>query len=134
MLSEPKLYANLKAPDLDEALEFYAGKLGLAILWDGEIMPGHREVLFAAGGSGVVCLEPGKPPESQSTPVSFAVADVEATVSALREQGVAFEEYDLPSLKTEQGIASVGDLKAAWFKDPGGNLLAVISDVTAVAV
>ena len=77
MLERSKLYANLKAPDLDEAVEFYAGKLGLAVLWDGDIIPGHREALFSAGG-GVVCVEAGQPTESQTTPASFAVADVEA--------------------------------------------------------
>ena len=128
MLRGSTLYANLKAPDLDAAVEFYAGKLGLTVLWDGEIMPRHREVLFSVAG-GVVCIEEGEPPLSQSTPASFAVADVEQTVEELRNRGVAFEEYDLPSLKTEEGVAAIGDLKAAWFKDPGGNLLAVTSDL-----
>src|SRR5262245_8842171 len=49
MLRGSTLYANLKAPDLDAAVEFYAGKLGLTVLWDGEIMPRHREVLFLGG-------------------------------------------------------------------------------------
>lgn len=128
MLGGSTLYANLKAPDLDAAVEFYAGTLGLSVLWDGEIMPGHREVLFSAAG-GVVCIEEGEPVQGQSTPASFAVVDVEQAVAELRNRGVAFEEYDLPSLKTEQGVASMGDLKAAWFKDPGGNLLAVTSDL-----
>jgi catechol 2,3-dioxygenase-like lactoylglutathione lyase family enzyme len=128
MLGGSMLYANLKAPDLDAALEFYTGKLGLFVLWDGEIMPGHREVLFSTAG-GVVCIEEGEPVQGQSTPASFAVADVEQAVAELRDRGVAFEEYDIPSLKTEEGVASIGDLKAAWFKDPGGNLLAVMSDL-----
>jgi|SRR5215211_4493641 len=131
MLGDSQLFANLKAPDLDAAVEFYAGKLGLGVAWDGEVMPGHREVLFSAGG-GIVCLEQGDVGQSQGTPASFAVEDVEGTVAALREKGVTFEEYDLPSLKTEDGIATVGKLKAAWFKDPGGNLLAVISNLGAM--
>jgi hypothetical protein len=36
-----------------------------------------------------------------------------------------FEEYDLPDLKTEGGIATVAGVRAAWFKDPDGNILAV---------
>ena len=42
----------------------------------------------------------------------------------LRERGVAFEEYDLPDLKTENGIASIGDLRASWARDPDGNIIA----------
>jgi catechol 2,3-dioxygenase-like lactoylglutathione lyase family enzyme len=67
MLGGSMLYANLKAPDLDVALEFYTGKLGLFVLWDGEIMPGHREVLFSTAG-GVVCIEEGEPVQGQARP------------------------------------------------------------------
>jgi hypothetical protein len=57
----------------------------------------------------------------------FRVPDLHATVPALRERGVTFEEYDLPDLKTVDGIASVGDVRAAWCKDPDGNILAIES-------
>jgi hypothetical protein len=57
----------------------------------------------------------------------FRVADLDAVVAGLRERGVEFEEYDLPQLKTEGGIATVGDVRAAWCRDPDGNLLAVES-------
>jgi hypothetical protein len=59
------------------------------------------------------------------------VADIEATVATLRSRGVVFEEYDLPGLKTVNGIAriegnypskGVGE-RAAWFRDSEGNLL-----------
>ena len=82
MLGGSTLYANLKAPDLDAAVEFYAGTLGLSVLWDGEIMPGHREVLFSAAG-GVVCIEEGEPVQGRTTPASFAVVDVEQAVAEL---------------------------------------------------
>ena len=59
------------------------------------------------------------------TVCSFAVPDIEAAVAELRGQGVTFEEYNFPGLKTENGIASIGDQKAAWFKDTEGNILAL---------
>lgn len=132
MLAQATLFANLKASDLDAAVDFYGSKLGLELVWDGEIMPGYRELLFGASG-GIVCIEQGqgKGTEGQ-TLVSFAVGDVEGTVAELRENGVVFEDYDLPSLKTENGVATMGKLKAAWFKDPDGNLLAVTSSVDAM--
>jgi hypothetical protein len=50
---------------------------------------------------------------------------VRATVNGLRERGVVFEEYDLPRLKTEDGVATVGNLSFAWFRDPDGNVVGI---------
>jgi hypothetical protein len=54
------------------------------------------------------------------------VRDVEATVADLRGKGVAFEDYDLPGVKKVNGIAELGDIREAWFKDPEGNILSVV--------
>jgi catechol 2,3-dioxygenase-like lactoylglutathione lyase family enzyme len=131
MLAQATVFANLKAADLDAAAEFYGDTLGLELVFDGDVMPRHREVLFGVNGA-IVCIEQGSSPGGGQTLVSFAVDDVDGTVAALREKGVTFEEYDLPSLKTENGVATIGSLKAAWFKDPSGNLLAVTSSVDAM--
>ena len=48
-----------------------------------------------------------------------------ADVAALQARGVVFEEYDLPGLKTVNGVATIGESKGAWFKDSEGNLLAL---------
>jgi hypothetical protein len=53
--------------------------------------------------------------------MSFTVPDVEAEVRELRERGVVFEEYEAP--KTENGIATMPSGRAAWIKDPDGNLI-----------
>jgi hypothetical protein len=55
------------------------------------------------------------------------VGDLDAVVAALREGGVVFEEYDMPDLKTGNGIATIGDVRDAWFRDPDGNILAIES-------
>ena len=62
--------------------------------------------------------------QSRGTVAGFRVDDLESVVAALRDRGVAFEEYDLPDLKTENGIASIGDLRASWARDPDGNIIA----------
>ena len=65
--------------------------------------------------------------------MAWDVADIDATVAALRARGVVFEEYDLPGLKTVNGIADingnypskgVGE-RGAWFRDSEGNLLGI---------
>ena len=58
--------------------------------------------------------------------VSGAVHDVEREVAELKAKGVRFEEYDTPGMKTEDGIATAGGAKAAWFKDSEGNIMALI--------
>ena len=56
--------------------------------------------------------------------MAFTVADVAAEVAQLEARGVVFESYASP--RTEGGIAAIGPGRAAWFKDPDGNLLALL--------
>ena len=64
----------------------------------------------------------------ETTSASFLCTDVEGTVRDLRGKGVKFEEYDFPGLKTENGIATIGELKTGWFKDSEGNTLAISNE------
>jgi hypothetical protein len=63
---------------------------------------------------------------AQHTLGAFVVRDVQAAVAELRGKGVTFEEYDLPGVKTVDGIAELGGVRGAWFKDPESNILSVI--------
>lgn len=65
--------------------------------------------------------------EAEHTLASWAVSDVRAAVNQLRNRGVRFEDYDLPELKTDDGIATTGDFQEAWFRDPDGNILRIHS-------
>ena len=118
--------ANLKAPDLDEVVAFYEGKLGLPIVDRRSMGPGHGDVVVGVGEAATICVEVGEG-GGADTPIGFEVDDVEAVVGELRARGVEPEEYDLPSVKTENGIASWGDVQAAWIKDPGGNLIGIVT-------
>ena len=68
----------------------------------------------------------------ETTYASFFCEDVEGAVRELRGKGVKFEEYDFPGLKTENGIATTGELKLAWLKDSEGNTLAISNEVAEV--
>jgi hypothetical protein len=57
--------------------------------------------------------------------MSFEVTDVVQEVRELEQRGVGFEDYDLPDLKTVDHVCVLGSDKAAWFKDPDGNVLCV---------
>jgi hypothetical protein len=58
--------------------------------------------------------------------MGFMVADITAEVRDLRQRGVQFEDYDFPGFDKATGIADVGGILAAWFKDSEGNLLGLV--------
>ncbi len=53
------------------------------------------------------------------------MSDIAAEMGDLRARGVRFEEYDLPGLKTVEGVWAQGAERAAWFRDPEGNILCI---------
>jgi hypothetical protein len=57
------------------------------------------------------------------------VSDFDGVVDDLRSRGVTFEEYNSPPVVTENGVATIGGVKSAWFKDPDGNLLGIVTPV-----
>jgi len=63
---------------------------------------------------------------SKASQAFWQVDDVEREVVELKRRGVKFEEYDMPEMKTVNGIAIAGGAKAAWFKDTEGNTMALI--------
>jgi len=65
---------------------------------------------------------------NQATAMSWPIGDrVEAVAEALAAKGVRFEHYDLPGTRREGDVHIAGDLKIAWFKDPDGNTLSIVS-------
>ncbi len=119
----------LPAQDLNRARSFYAEKLGLEPI---EERPGG---LLYRCGTGLFALFASNGSASGShTQIGFEVTDVKAAVRILRARGIVFEEYDLPGLKTVDGVAEIignypskggkGEL-AAWFKDSEGNMLGI---------
>jgi hypothetical protein len=62
---------------------------------------------------------------SKASTAFWSVKDVAAEVAQLKSRGVTFEHYDMPGIKMENGIASGGGAKTAWFKDSEGNILAI---------
>jgi catechol 2,3-dioxygenase-like lactoylglutathione lyase family enzyme len=123
MLTTSRLTANLLVDDLDAAIEFYESKLGLRLAEREEVAPGFEQALFDVGGARLrVAHGPGGG-QTTKTLVVFDVEVLEGELSTLRERGVTIEEYDLESLKTVNGIATIGAYRFAWVKDPTGNIL-----------
>jgi catechol 2,3-dioxygenase-like lactoylglutathione lyase family enzyme len=129
MLENGDVEMRLPAQDLDRARRFYSEKLGLAPV---EERPGGLRYRCRSGEFAL--FESAGRPSGDHTQMGWEVDDIEATVAALRERGLRFEEYDLPGLKTVNGIAEVegnypskGGIgeRAAWFRDSEGNMLGI---------
>jgi catechol 2,3-dioxygenase-like lactoylglutathione lyase family enzyme len=130
MLEQAKIAAIVAVSNVDAAIVFYGETLGLRLTRRRDDLPENREAEFEAGEGTLVVYESVGAGKSRHTVAGFRVDDIEAVVSGLRERGVSFEEYDLPDLKTENGIATMGDVHAAWCRDPDGNIIAFESVTT----
>ncbi len=109
--------------DLDRAKEFYSDMLGLVPF---EERPGVAIRYDTRDGTWFMIYQSEFAGTAKSTCMKFEVGDVHATVNELRDRGVVFEEYDLPGLKTVDGVAHhASGARGAWFKDPDGNILQI---------
>jgi len=127
VLESARIAAVVPVSDVDAAVRFYEGVLGLRLEARRDDIPDNPEAEFSASDGRLAVYKSVGAGQSRHTVAGFRVDDVDAAVADLRERGVVFEEYDFPGLKTENGIATLGDIRAAWFKDPDGNILAVES-------
>jgi catechol 2,3-dioxygenase-like lactoylglutathione lyase family enzyme len=108
--------------DLSTAKEFYGGKLGLTVSDD----RGTAVRYETAAGTWFLVYQSRFGGTAESTCMRFEVTDIEVTVAELRARGIVFEEYDLPGVKTIDGIADhESGARGAWFKDPDGNILQI---------
>jgi predicted enzyme related to lactoylglutathione lyase len=122
MLSNYPIDVVLLAMDLAAAKVFYADKIGLPVLSES---PGA--VTFQCGGdTHLVVTKSSVGTKDEQTQASFRVADVRAEVSELRQRGVKIEDYNMPGLQTQDGIADIGFAWMAWFIDPANNCVGMI--------
>jgi catechol 2,3-dioxygenase-like lactoylglutathione lyase family enzyme len=121
MPAERSFGATIPAKDLNGTRRFYEDVLGVQVITED---PGG--ILYRSGDSTFSLYPTEYAGTAQHTLAAFMVNDVEAAVAELRGKGVTFEEYDMPGLKTVDGIAELGGFKGAWFKDLEGNILSVV--------
>lgn len=121
-------FSGFSVDDLDAARTFYGGALGLRVV-DGEMgnlqltLPGGHEVFIY--------------PKEDHLPVTFTILnfvvdDVDAAVDELNAAGVVTKIYRDPDYNTDEkgiarGRAAGYGPDIAWFRDPAGNVLSVLS-------
>lgn len=122
MLSDFRTHATLPVVDMERAKEFYVGKLGFKV----ETENPAAVFLAAAGDSRFTLFKTPNENRAGHTQMGVSVQNIEQVVADLKSRGVQFEEYDYPTLKTTDSVAETGAGRAAWFKDPEGNMIGLI--------
>ena len=126
MLKNSPIVPYIPATNVARARKFYEENVGLVARE--EVAGG---VVYECGDRSWIFLYPsGGAGTSKASQAFWEVDDVEAEVAELKGRGVVFEEYDMPGMKTVNGIATAGGTKAAWFKDSEGNIMALVQTVT----
>ena len=114
--------ATLPAQDLERAKAWYADKLGLKPTGSDPLGGAQYQL---PDGTGFLLFPSAGKPSGTHTQMALDMQDFDTTVRDLRANGVKFEDYDIPGLKTVNGVAEFGEMKGAWFKDSEGNLIAI---------
>ena len=124
MLADSSAQATIAVKDLKAAKKFYGDTLGLEPEGNGD----EEVQVYRAGNSRVVVYRSQFAGTNKATAATWNLGDeVENVVNDLKRKGVGFEHYDMPGLTRKGDLHVAGTFKAAWFKDPDGNILALSS-------
>ena len=120
MLADKDAMATIAVKDLAAAKKFYQQKLGFSSIGTEEA----GVVTLRSGNSTIVVYESHLAGTNKATSATWGVGnELDAIVRSLAKADVPFEHYDIPGLKREGDVHVAGEFKAAWFKDPDGNIL-----------
>ncbi len=126
MFKDSKAFASYSIDDVAKAKAFYGDVLGI----DVAEVPGMEDLLdlhLSAGNKVMLYAKPDHQPAT-FTVLNFPVEDVDKAVERLKGSGVRFEKYDTEDIKTDaKGVFRDEGMAIAWFKDPAGNILSVMS-------
>ena len=124
MFENTKAFSGFSADDIPRARQFYAETLGLKVTEANGLLTLH----IAGDRPTIIYPKPDHTPAA-FTILNFPVDDIDAAVDALAARGVEFERYDGME-QDEKGISRGPGPEIAWFKDPAGNILAVLESET----
>ena len=121
MLRDHPVYATIPTSDVDRLRSFYEYTLGFEVIEE----TGAAGVFFGAGNRTLFAVTRQSGAASGThTQMGFRVTAIDDEVADLRGRGITLEEYTTP--QTVDGIANVPVGRAAWFRDPEGNLIGMV--------
>jgi predicted enzyme related to lactoylglutathione lyase len=127
MFASTKATNGFAVDDIEAAKQFYGETLGLGVTVMSEEF-GVTTIQLAGGRDTLMYAKPDFVPATY-TILNFEVDDIDAAVDGLASRGVSFERYE-GFEQDEKGIARGQGPSIAWFKDPAGNILAVLQQPT----
>lgn len=123
MLADSPIAAIIPVNDMARAKRFYTETLGLTLTKESP-----EDTRLTTGGTTIGLYETPYGGKAEHTLASWKVDDLDAEMTELRSKGVTFEDYDLPDIKTVDGVVESDTMRGAWFKDSEGNILCVMED------
>lgn len=124
MLSDKEAIAMIAVKNVGDAAVFYEGILGLVR----QSTEGEEVITYRSGKSAINIYRSQYAGSNKATALVWNVGDeLDVIAAALKSKDVLFEHYDLPGLTRDGDVHTGGDMKVAWFKDPDGNLLSLVS-------
>jgi catechol 2,3-dioxygenase-like lactoylglutathione lyase family enzyme len=121
MLRNRTITSIIPVHSIDQTRSFYEDKLGLKSV---RKLPSGEYILTAGEGSEIALREIEGVQPTGMTEITFEVPDIEKEITELESKGVKFEDYSDPEYKTDSHhVCTKDNMKAAWFKDPTGNVL-----------
>jgi catechol 2,3-dioxygenase-like lactoylglutathione lyase family enzyme len=125
MFRDTKAFSGFSVDDLQKAKQFYGQTLGLQVSEENGLL-----TLHLSGGTTVLVYPKDGHVPAEFTILNFPVDDIDKAVDELVARGVSFERYEgFPQDERgiTRGIASGQGPDIAWFKDPAGNILSVLT-------
>jgi catechol 2,3-dioxygenase-like lactoylglutathione lyase family enzyme len=124
MLRDSDAIANLAVKDLSKAKQFYEGTLEFEAVG----REGDEVIVYRSGNTTFNVYRSNEAGTNKATAMTWRVGDtVKAVAQALKAKGVTFEHYDMPGLTLEGDVHVGYGMQVAWFKDPDGNILNIVS-------
>ena len=121
MFRDTRAFSGFAVPDTDAAKDFYGGTLGLEVTDEDGLL-----TLHVAGDRPILIYPKPDHEPANYTILNFPVADIDRAVDDLAAAGVEFESYSGDLETDAKGVFRKAGPPIAWFRDPAGNILAVL--------
>jgi catechol 2,3-dioxygenase-like lactoylglutathione lyase family enzyme len=126
-LSDFPLRASIAVSDIQRAIAFYEGSLGLQPLQSGPSasIPDGSRVYASGGGPALNVYQSVTAGKSPATLATWYVDDIDQVVDQLAAAGVDLVRYDEFEHDARGITPRAGGGRIAWFQDPDGNTFAI---------
>ena len=130
-IGEFPVRASIAVSDIDRAVDFYEGVLGLTVLKSAPsaTIPEGARVYGSGGVPALNVFQSENAGGSRATMATWYVEDIDRIVDELIAAGVRFLRYDGLQHDAKGITPRAGGGRVAWFQDPDGNVFAVEGDV-----